>query len=307
MIGFLAFLAASPALDSCAWATAGDVAGLKVNARQDEATEARRGDPQGRDERDGLAHAFWIEVTRVARGPHCLKLRWRAVPRGPVPASATDFAGGRWPEGVVVLPAWPTPRDLNPPMATIRFVPRADGDAERNETLGLVLLDASGRTIWGSEARAPLVDGRAVLWQNDTRHNSTVLTIHDGDAACSIPGPGSGFTIRNKREAVAERPYFPRPGITIERPMRPIVQCETVRWRIEPAGPRPARAADFAGNTFPHGTLRFSAIANGSEDQEDELLLPFRMRPAAAAARRTIRVIAYSSHGVIADRVVTLE
>jgi hypothetical protein len=296
-----------PPAGTCRWATTADMAGLRVRRGQEEPTETqslKRHPPED----DGLAHSFPVEVTREARGPKCLFVRWRAVPRGRPAASAADFFGSRWPSGMIELPAWPTPRDVNPPMVEIRFSPRDDGIAEPNETLGVELLDRNGRIMWGIETWAPQIIGRTVIWNNDDHRNGITLTIHDAGHSCSIPGPGSGFLIINRRANAEDRPHFAWPGIFVERPDRPIVQCETLRWRLAPGRGKSLRATDFPKDAFPSGTLRFNSLATGGPDeQEDALPIQFALRKGVPRSRRTVKVILESARGIVAQSTVTLE
>lgn len=293
---------------SCDWATAADAHGLRVRsaggAESTETSTPKYDDPKFHD----FEHMFYLEVTREARGPKCLLVRWRAVPRGNRPATAADFFGGRWPSGTIQLPAWPTARELNPPMVEIRFNPRDDGIDEPNETLGVELLNQRGRVIWGSETWAPQIAGRSLLWNNDDHRTGAVLTIHDAGHQCLSPGPLSGFSIVNKREMPEGRQYYEWPGIFVERPDRPITQCETVRWRLAAGGARSLRATDFRKGVFPSGTLRFSSDASGDPDgQDDSFAIQFAPRRGLSGRGRTVRIILESKRGIVTQRVVTLD
>lgn len=296
--------AAAPAA-KCKWVTQADVNGLRVGAIQDEATE-RSASHLKRASDDALAHTFGIRVTREARGAQCLRVNWQTAPRGRAPASAADFPGHKWPRGTIELPAWPTRRDLNPPIVEIEFSPRDDAIPERNETLGLELLDQNGRIIWGSEVWSPVISGGSVIWRNDEHRNGVTLTVHDVGRVCSAPSADSGFTVVNRRERSESRQYWPWPGLWLTRPNRPITQCEVVRWRLALGGARPLGAGDFAKGVFPSGTLRFSSLATGSDDQDDALPIKFNLRRGVHGRGRTVRVIVDSARGNVTDRTVTL-
>lgn len=309
MIGIATMIlvaALPPAPEVCHVVSGRDMRAIKVGIVQEEATEisatsARR--PRGEDD---LAHAFSVRLTRTTPGRGCLKVQWRTRAGGNSPATAADFPGGTWPHGSVTLAPWPTASALNPTEAEIVFSPRDEGIAEPNETFGFDLVDTGGSVIWGQERWAPEIAGGMLGWNNRAHANGVVMTIHDVGRSCLKPGVGSHFTIVDRMEDRAAQGAWKWPSVMVERPNRPIRQCEDIKWRLAATDVRSLRPADFRGGAFPSGTLRFSSDATEGPNQDDALIVPIALvSPRSVRGRRVLVVIA-GPDGDIASKIVTV-
>ena len=146
-------------------------------------------------------------------GRECLAVGWKAVPVGPDPVSAADFAGGRLPSGIAVLPKHG--RDE----VYISAQAMDDRVTEPNERFRIELTDAQGEMIWGRAEPDRNEHGFLV----DENPKAVVYTIHDTERDCAKPGEGSGYTL-----SVQERGGTYR--LVIEQPER-LRQCAYVAWK----------------------------------------------------------------------------
>lgn len=309
MIGIATMILVSslrPSQEMCDVASARDMRSIKVGIEQSEATEIAAASARRRSRDDGLAHAFSVRLTRNTAGRRCLQVHWRTRAGGNSPATAADFPGGTWPHGSVTLAPWPTASALNPTEVEIIFSPRDEGIAEPNETFGFDLVDTGGSVIWGQERWAPEIAGGMLGWNNPAHANGVVMTIHDVARSCLKPGVGSHFTIVDRREDRDTPGAWKWPAVMVERPDRPIRQCEDIKWRLAATDVRSLRPADFRGGVFPSGTLRFSSDATGGPDEDDALTVPIALVSPRSVRGRRVLVVISGPDGDIASKIVTV-
>jgi hypothetical protein len=216
-----------------------------------------------------------------------MELGWRVEPFGSRPANRSDFPGGAFPHGTVRLSKTHGPHRTDGPWAQFEIEAVDDGVTEMNETFRLVLTDLrTGAVLWGRNAPHPLRQGQTLVWNPNHFENTLIMTILDRPRHCAKVRPGSGFTVAQVAPGEAY----------VSRPNRLIEQCEDVAWRAVPAGGRPLRPSDFKGRKYPSGVLRFSALADGSEDMDSSL--PLRLPFAAPEAGRRGRTLGIVIHEV---------